>query len=364
MRRLLGIAIVGLMGMGLLAAPAPAAAATRAPRVVVIVGPVEGLTDDYRSIGAAAAKEAARWTTDVVSVVSPNATWPAVKRALQGASIVLYLGHGNGFPSPYRSTLFRPTEDGLGLNPVAGQGDDSHQYFGESFIASQIHLAPHAIVLMSHLCYASGNSEPGLPEPTVAVAQQRVDNFAAGWLAAGADAVIADTYGSPATTIRSLFAARNGGTTIDRLWAAAPNANGHVLVYASTRTPGAEARIDPSGAASGFDRSLVWRPGLDGEPGHHGDRLDRAAADRPDERPPVGPVARLDRGDRRIARPRPGRHGPRSRGRHDRDARRPVSTSRGRSRRRRDSTSASAGSPSIRPWRPRRARRARRMVRR
>ena len=262
MRRLLGIAIVGLMAMGLFAAPAPAAAATRAPRVVVIVGPVEGLTDDYRSIGAAAAKEAQRWTSDVVSVVSPNATWPAVKRALQGASIVLYLGHGNGFPSPYRSTLFRPTEDGLGLNPVAGQGDDSHQYFGESFIASQIHLAPHAIVLMSHLCYASGNSEPGMPEPTVAVAQQRVDNFAAGWLAAGADAVVADTFGSPATTIRSLFAPRNGGTTIDRLWAAAPTANDHVQVYASTRTPGAEARIDPSGVASGFDRSLVWRPGL------------------------------------------------------------------------------------------------------
>ncbi len=324
MRRLLGIAIVGLMGMGLLAAPAPAAAATRAPRVVVIVGPVEGLTDDYRSIGAAAVKEAQRWTTDVVSVVSPNATWAAVKRALQGASIVLYLGHGNGFPSPYRSTLFRPTEDGLGLNPVAGQGDDSHQYFGESFIASQIHLAPHAIVLMSHLCYASGNSEPGLPEPTVAVAQQRVDNFAAGWLAAGADAVIADTYGSPATTIRNLFAARNGATTIDRLWAAAPNANGHVQVYASTRTPGAEARIDPSGATSGFDRSLVWRPGLTASQVITATGSIVPLPIVPTSVLPSAPSLASIGVTVGVARPRPGRNRPRSRGRHDRYARRPA----------------------------------------
>ena len=36
-------------------------------------------------------------------VYSPYATWSAVKAALQGANIVVYLGHGNGFPNPYRS---------------------------------------------------------------------------------------------------------------------------------------------------------------------------------------------------------------------------------------------------------------------
>ena len=36
-----------------------------------------------------------------MKVYSPNATWSAVKAALQGASIVVYMGHGNGFPSPY-----------------------------------------------------------------------------------------------------------------------------------------------------------------------------------------------------------------------------------------------------------------------
>ena len=324
MRRLLGIAIVGLMGMGLLAAPAPAAAATRAPRVVVIVGPVEGLTDDYRSIGAAAAKEAARWTTDVVSVVSPNATWPAVKRALQGASIVLYLGHGNGFPSPYRSTLFRPTEDGLGLNPVAGEGDDSHQYFGESFIASQIHLAPHAIVLMSHLCYASGNSEPGLPDPTVAVAQQRVDNFAAGWLGGRSRRghrrhvrIAGDDDPEP---LRGAERCDDDRPPVDR-GAERQRPRPGVREHADPRCGGAHR---PERGYVGLRPLARLAPRADGEPGHHRDRLDRAAADRPDERAPVGPVARLDRGKRRIARPRPGRDRPRSRGRHDRDARRPA----------------------------------------
>ena len=129
-----------------------------------IVGPVGDLTDYYRSIGADAAREARRWTSDVVSVVSPNATWPAVRRALRGASVVVYLGHGNGWPSPYRDALYPPTQDGLGLNPVAGGGDSAHQYFGEAYLAREIRLAPGAVVLLHHLCYASGNSEPGLPE--------------------------------------------------------------------------------------------------------------------------------------------------------------------------------------------------------
>ena len=59
----------------------PAAAATRPPRVVIIVGPVGGLTDTYRDYGRSAAREAARWTSDVVTVASPDATWPAVRKA-------------------------------------------------------------------------------------------------------------------------------------------------------------------------------------------------------------------------------------------------------------------------------------------
>ena len=52
------------------------------------------------------------------------------------------------------------SQDGLGLNPVAGGGDDSHQYFGEASVAREVKLAKNAVVLLNHLCYASGISEP------------------------------------------------------------------------------------------------------------------------------------------------------------------------------------------------------------
>lgn len=256
MRRIVATCIAIVLAVAL---PGSVAAARPQPRVAIVVGPVEGLTDLYRSIGAAAAREARRWTSDVVVVASPDATWPAVKRALRGASIVVYLGHGNGFPSPYRDAPYPRTQNGLGLNPVAGTGDDSHQYFGEALIGRDIHLAPGAVVLLNHLCYASGNSEPGLPEGSLDVGRQRVDNYAAGWLKAGAGAVIADTFAEPGSYLRAILSTDR---PIDGIWRDAPTFHGHVLTFASLRTPGTLAAMDPTEANSGFHRSIVWRPGL------------------------------------------------------------------------------------------------------
>ncbi len=238
----------------------PTAGAPLQPRVAIIVGPAGGLTDLYRSIGTRADREAHRWTSNVVRVESPDATWPVVRRALQGASIVVYLGHGNGWPSRYRHRLDPATEDGLGLNPVGGAGDVAHRYYGETFLAREIHLAPGATLILSHLCYASGNSEPGLPEGTFAVGQQRVDNHAAGWIRAGAGAVIADTFGDPGEYIRAVLTTNR---PIDRIWREAANAQGHVRTFPSVRSAGYLAAMDPTRPSSGFHRSLVWRPGLD-----------------------------------------------------------------------------------------------------
>jgi hypothetical protein len=256
MRRILAICIAIFVAIAL---PGSVAAAKPQPRVAIVVGPAEGLTDLYRSIGAAAAREARRWTSDVVVVASPSATWPAVKRALRGASIVVYLGHGNGFPSPYRDALYPPTQNGLGLNPVAGAGDATHQYFGEEFIGRDIDLAPGAVVLLHHLCYASGNSEPGLAEGSLEVGRKRVDNYAAGWLRAGAGAVIADTFGEPGPYLRALLTTDR---QIGRIWHDAPNFHDHVLTFPSVRTPGAFGAMDPTHGTSGFNRSIVLQPGV------------------------------------------------------------------------------------------------------
>ncbi len=195
----------------------------------------------------------------MVTIFSPDATWPVVRRALQGASVVVYLGHGNGFPSPYRTAPYPVTQNGLGINPVAGVDDVAHQYFGESFLAADVHLAPHAAVVLLHLCYAAGNSEIGFPEPSLVVATQRVDNYAAGWLRAGADAVIADTFGPPEPYVRALLTST---AAVDRIWRSAPTFHDHVLAFPSARTPGAFALLDPTGANEGYNRSLVWRTGL------------------------------------------------------------------------------------------------------
>jgi hypothetical protein len=254
------VAAVALIGLTTLStAPAMAARAPIVevgPRVVIVVGPSGALTSLYRSIATRIAREARRWTGDVVDIETPRATWPAVRRALSGASIVVYLGHGNGWPSRYRGSLDPSTEDGLGLDPAAGADGTAHRYYGETYLAREIRLAPGAVVLLSHLCYASGNSEPGLPEGNRSVARQRIDNHAAGWIAAGAAAVIADTFGDPVAYLRPLLAT---AVPVERLWRAAPNAHRHVQTFASTRSAGFRVAMDPTGRASGFHRSLVWR---------------------------------------------------------------------------------------------------------
>lgn len=242
------------------ATPAALRMATPAPKVVIVVGPAGVATDRYRREARAAAAVARRLTPNVVEIASPNATWPVVRAALQGASVVVYMGHGNGWPSRYRDALHPPTQDGFGLNPVAGVDDDAHQYVGEGPIGAQVRLAPNAIVLLHHLCYASGLSEPGLPEGTLDVARQRVDDYAAGFIAAGAGAVIAEADAPASTYIEALL--RGPDRPIDALWRSAPSANGHVVTFASRRRAGFAAALDPVGRTSGFWRSLVVRPGL------------------------------------------------------------------------------------------------------
>ena len=249
------MAAVGVLAAG----PGPALASdARHLKVVIVVGPVGGLTDSYRALADEAAAAARARTDNVTTIYSPNATWPAVRRALKGASIVVYLGHGNGWPSPYRNALYRTTQNGLGLNPVAGVDDEAHQYFGERYLARDVKLAKGAVVILGHLCYASGNPEPGGPEPSLDVAEQRADNYAAGWMAAGATAVVAEGHGRPAWYVTTLLKGRG---TIEGMWRSAPTFHDHVIEIESARTSGSTLMLDPDHRRSGYFRSLTVVPG-------------------------------------------------------------------------------------------------------
>ncbi|HTH07278.1 MAG TPA: FlgD immunoglobulin-like domain containing protein, partial [Ilumatobacteraceae bacterium] len=265
MRRPLAIAVLALAGSfaALGNAPAADAAAARTPaKVVIVVGATHGTTPTYRKYADAAYAEAIKYTPNVVKVYSPNATWSRVKTAAVGASILIYFGHGNGWPSPYTYDPQYTTKDGMGLNAdLNGDGklsDYENKYYGEPYMKS-LDLAPNAIVLLHNLCYASGNSEPGNPQPTVGVARQRISNYAAGFLASNAQAVIADGHHGPADYIRALFTTDQ---TIEQLWRTAPDNNGHVSSFTSTRTSGVRALMDPEGTSTGFYRSLVTTPTL------------------------------------------------------------------------------------------------------
>ena len=59
------------------------------------------MTPTYRNDANQVYAEAIKYTNNVVKVYSPGATWSKVQAAVNGASIVVYMGHGNGWPSPY-----------------------------------------------------------------------------------------------------------------------------------------------------------------------------------------------------------------------------------------------------------------------
>ena len=130
---------------------------------------------------------------DVRRIFTPRATWKRVKQNIQGANLVVYLGHGNGWPSAMGP--FRPeSKNGLGLNACDGGCGTSAptKYYGEKFIRDEIKLAPKSVVYLHRLCYASGNAESGMPPVfNKELATERASNFASGFLDAGAGVVFA-----------------------------------------------------------------------------------------------------------------------------------------------------------------------------
>ncbi len=255
MRSLLTAVLIAFVAFGASSAVAPAArAATH--RVVIVVGPVGSTTSTYRSKAVALASQARSYGASVTELYSPNATWSRVVAAARGANVLIYLGHGNGWPSPYYPWS-TSSKDGLGLNATAGAGNSNVKYYGEAYMP-KLAMARNAVVILNHLCYASGNSEWGRANPTKSVAIQRVDNYGYGFLRSGARAVFAIGLDSVAFLLKGLFRGSNTMTMKQLFWSN-PNRTGtYRIAFTSRRTPATTAVMDPYAASRYFRSVIGW----------------------------------------------------------------------------------------------------------
>ena len=237
-------------------ATAPEAqAATR--KVVIVVGPVGSATSNYRDGARRLAAQARSYGASVTEIYSPKATWSRVRAAASGANVLIYLGHGNGWPSPYGPfSVYR--KDGLGLNATYDSGNRNTKYYGEYYMA-RLNLAPGAVVVLNRLCYASGNNEWGAGNPTRATAIKRVDNYGSGFLAGGAKAVFASGITGVGYVLRGLFKAPAETTLAQVFWSDPTRTRSYKLSFTSVRSPGASAIMDPY-APGRYYRSVIGFP--------------------------------------------------------------------------------------------------------
>jgi hypothetical protein len=245
-------------------APA-AAAATR--KVVIVVGPVGSATENYRDNARTLASQARSYGASVTTIFSPYATWSRVRDAVHGANVLIYLGHGNGWPSPY-APFSTTSKDGLGLNATYGNGNSNTKYFGEYYMA-RLGLAANAVVILNRLCYASGNNEWGAGNPTKATAIKRVDNYGYGFLHGGARAVFASGITSVGYVLRALFRGSSSMTMSQVFWSDPKETKTYRFSFTGIRTGGTHALMDPY-APNRYYRSVIgflgttvgaWRSG-------------------------------------------------------------------------------------------------------
>jgi hypothetical protein len=252
-RRLTVFALMAALVVSLGAMATPQETRAAGIKVVVVVGPAGSATAEYRSSARTYASIARSYGASVVEIYSPYATWSKVKPALQGAKLLIYLGHGNGWPSPY-GPFQRYTKDGLGLNATYGGSNSNTKYYGEYYIDRDIQMAPNAVVILNRLCYASGNSEWGAANPTKSTAIKRVDNYGAGFLRAGAKVVFAEAINSVSYKIRKLF---TSSMNMNNILMTDPSASGaRDFYFTSSRTSWARAHMDPPRAGK-YWRSVI-----------------------------------------------------------------------------------------------------------
>jgi len=184
--RLIAAAALAVAVAAPLAAPTPTHAAVTPIKIALIVGPMGSNTSWNRQHADQIAQQAQSIDPSVIvaKAYSPNATYAKVRAAVAGANIVVYLGHGSGYPNPYHGSLLADRNDGWGLNTTTTHGDQdswaNHTlvYCGEKALQGQltstdgadqrkycaggaIAPAPGFVMVYIGSCYTAGGNEDG-----------------------------------------------------------------------------------------------------------------------------------------------------------------------------------------------------------
>jgi Big-like domain-containing protein len=234
--RLAAIAALAVAIAGPFAAPAPAQAAATPIKVALIVGPMGSQTEWNRQHANELAAYATSMGATVAKAYSPNATYAKVRAAVAGANIIVYYGHGNGYPNPYGTKLYRDRSNGWGLNTTTTHGDQdswaNHTlvYCGEKALLGQLTatdgadqrkfcnagaIAPAAGFVMVYVgsCYTAGGNEPQNPLASNADARAHVSYFsrpmfqlgASGYFAGHTTHIVQSLLSSPDTSYGDIF---------------------------------------------------------------------------------------------------------------------------------------------------------------
>ena len=248
----IALALAFVASLGVIVPSVSAAAGD--PKVVIIVGATHGSTASYRNRADVAYAEARKYTSNVVKVYSPNATWSKVKAAVVNASVVIYMGHGNGWPSPY---TFDPQLHDQGR--LRAQRHGRRGRLQQQVLRRAVHRepgpragrdrpAPPPVLRLGQLRAGPRRAERRRPRASVPTTTPRASSRPAHRRSSPTG-----TPGPRATCGRCSRPTSRSRTCGGRM----PNQNGNVVTFPSMRTPGVAVFQDPETPTSGFYRSLA-----------------------------------------------------------------------------------------------------------
>jgi hypothetical protein len=276
------VAAVTTAALLLAAAPTPASAAGF--KVAIIVGPTGAQTDNYREDADDVYAAAVGAGATAVKVYSPNATWANVRAAVSGANIIVWMGHGNGYPNPYNATETTSKVNGWGLNRTTTNGDgdnystqmiycgekallgtltssdaDQWRYCGGSTSTDGIHPAAGFVMVYAHACYTAGAGEPGEATQPESTYLSRVMNYSTPPLRLGATAYYATT-GAGASIVSSILS--NPTTSYGDIFRANRNFTASALrTFAHADVPGNSIWLQNDGYHYAFAGDPNGTPG-------------------------------------------------------------------------------------------------------